>query len=346
MISAKEAAQLTGASLTGNPELQISGLANIEDASSGELTFLGSSAYAKYFNSTGASAIFVKKDFAKSRPELTYLEVDDPAKAFYTILIKCFFPSYPLEGIDASAYIDPTAKLGENVAIGKNVVVPKGCKIGCNTRMFHNTVLGENVEIGDDCLIFQNVSIRENCILGNRIILHPGVVIGSDGFGYIRDEAGNPIKLPQIGNVIIEDDVEIGANSTIDRGALKSTIIKKGVKIDNLVQVAHNVVIGENTALSAQTGVAGSTKLGRNVIAAGQVGIADHLTVADNVILTAKTGVSKPITKPGIYFGHPVKEQKKAHLLEAHIRMLPEYADKIKALESKIKELEKLLNTK
>lgn len=344
MITAKEAALITGAVITGNPDEPINTLANIEEASPGELTFLGSSPYEKYFTSTGATVIFVKKDFNKSRTDITYLEVDDPARAFYTVLIRCFSPDYPLEGIHVSAHIDPSAKIGEHTAIGMNVVIPRGCSIGNNTKIFHNTVLGENVVIGDGCLIFQNVSIREGCILGNNIILHPGVVIGSDGFGYIRDEQGNPIKLPQIGNVIIEDDVEIGANSAIDRGALKSTIIKRGVKIDNLVQVAHNVIIGENTALSAQTGVAGSTKLGRNVIAAGQVGIADHLTVTDNVIFTAKTGVSKSIPKPGVYFGHPVKEQKKAQVLEAHVRTLPEYAERIKALEAKIKELEAKIN--
>ncbi len=346
MITAKDAAQITGAKISGDENQVINSLANIGEASEGELTFLGSTAYAKYFETTKASVIFVNRDFNKTRSDITYLEVDDPTRAFYTILIKCFSPDYPLSGISKTAYIDPSAVIGENTAIGMNAVIPAGCKIGKNTKIFHNTVLGENVEIGDNCLIFQNVSIRENCRLGNKIILHPGVVIGSDGFGFTRDANGYPIKLPQIGNVIIEDDVEIGANCAVDRGALKSTIIRKGVKLDNLVQIAHNVVIGENTAISAQSGVAGSTVIGKNVIVAGQVGIADHLTVTDNVIFAAKTGVSKSITKPGVYFGYPVKEQRKAQIIEAHIRTLPEYAEKIKKLEEKVKELEAALSSK
>jgi UDP-3-O-[3-hydroxymyristoyl] glucosamine N-acyltransferase len=202
-------------------------------------------------------------------------------------------------------------------------------------------VILENVEIGDNVLIFPTVTIRENSKIGNNVIIHSGSVIGSDGFGYTPNEKGEYVKIPQIGNVIIEDDVEIGSNVSIDRAMLGSTIIKKGSKIDNLVQIAHNVIIGENTAISAQTGVSGSTEIGNNVIVAGQVGFADHLVIADKVIVAAKSGVSKSLTKPGIYFGSPAKEHREALRLEGHIRSLPDYAAKIKELEKRIEELSK-----
>ncbi|MCK7528014.1 MAG: UDP-3-O-(3-hydroxymyristoyl)glucosamine N-acyltransferase [Ignavibacteriales bacterium] len=175
--------------------------------------------------------------------------------------------------MDPSAFIHPTAKLAENVAIGKNVVISSGCKIGANSKIFHNTVISENVSVGNDCLIHANVSIRENCVIGDNVIIHSGTVVGSDGFGYTPNDKGEYEKIPQIGNVVIEDDVEIGSNVSIDRAAMGSTIIKRGCKIDNLVQIAHNVILGEDTVISAQTGISGSTKIGKHCILAGQVRI-------------------------------------------------------------------------
>jgi len=203
------------------------------------------------------------------------------------------------------------------------------------------------VEVGENSILFQNISVREDCKIGKRVIIHPGAVIGADGFGYQKDEKGVYIKVPQIGNVIIEDDVEIGANTTIDRAALGSTVIMKGAKIDNLVQIAHNVSVGKNTVISAQSGVSGSVKIGNNVIVAGQVGIAGHLEITDNVILMAQSGVPKTISKPGLYFGTPSKEAKTAKILEAHFRNFPEYVDRIKNLEEEIKRLkEEILQKK
>ena len=206
-------------------------------------------------------------------------------------------------------------------------------------KIFHNTVLHNDVAIGNDCLIFSNVSIREKCILGNRVIIHSGTVIGSDGFGYDTDANGVFHKIHQIGIVKIEDDVELGANVCIDRASTGATLIKKGVKIDNLVHVAHNVIIGENTAIAAQAGVAGSTKIGRSCLIAGQVGIIGHIEITDKVTLIAQSGVSKGISKPGVYFGAPAKEMGTALRLEGHIRSLPEYAKKINQLENQVKEL-------
>ena len=268
---------------------------------------------------------------------ITYIEVDVPEKTFREIIINFFGTEVNLEGIDKTAFVHKDAKLGSNVSIGKNVVISAGCKIGNNVKIFHNTVILENVELGDDVIVYQNVSIREKCIIGNRVTIHAGTVIGADGFGY---------KIPQIGNVVIEDDVEIGANTTVDRAAMGSTVIKRGSKIDNLVQVAHNVVVGEDTVIAAQAGVSGSSKVGNRSILAGQVRIAGHLETGDNVVLIAQSGVSKSILKPGYYFGAPAKELKTAFKLEAHIRNLPEYSEKLEKLEKEVKQLkEQLANT-
>jgi UDP-3-O-[3-hydroxymyristoyl] glucosamine N-acyltransferase len=343
-IAIKEIADLIKGKIVGDSTLTISALAKIDEAKSGELTFLYLPAYEKFFTNTKASAILVKPEFEKSRNDITYIEVNEPDKAFSSLIIHYFSPSFYLGGVDKTASIDNTAEIGADVALGKNVVVSAGCKIGNNAKIFHNTVLLENVEIGNDALIFQNVSIREGCKLGNKVIVHPGTVIGSDGFGYKQDEKGVYQKIPQIGNVIIEDDVEIGANVTIDRAAIGSTIIKKGVKIDNLVQIAHNVIIDENSVMSAQAGISGSTKIGKNCILAGQVGVVGHIEIADGTILTAQSGVSKSIKKSGFYFGSPAKELKTAKIIEAHSRNLPDYYKRITQLEEEVKRLKEKLN--
>ncbi len=334
-----EAAELVGGNLIGDKNLVINNLARIEEAQQGDLTFLYLPAYDKYLASTQASAILVKPGFNKLRNDLSYIEVKDPNKAFSKILIHYMSPSFQLEGIDRSAFIHPSAKIGKNSAVGKNVVISEGCKIGDNVKIFHNTVLLNDVEVGDGSLIFQNVSIREKCKIGKRVIVHSGTVIGSDGFGFFTDEKGVYKKIPQIGIVIIEDDVELGANVAIDRAALGATIIKRGVKIDNLVQIAHNVYVGEDTVISAQSGISGSTKIGSRNILAGQVGLIGHIEIADNVIIMAQSGVSKSITKPGQYFGSPAKEAKNALKLEAHVRNIPDYVDRIAQLENQVKNL-------
>lgn len=343
-ITLKDIALYVGGEITGNENLEIKNLAKIEDAGSGDLTFLYLSHYEKYFPSTRASAIIVKPGFDKSRNDISYIEVNDPNKAFFKLIRKFFPPAYSLKGIDKTAFVHPSTVLGDNVALGKNVVISEGCRIGNNVKIFHNTVLLQEVEIGDDCIIFQNVSLREKCKIGNRIIIHPGTVIGSDGFGFEPDAEGKFQKIPQIGNVIIEDDVEIGSNVSVDRASIGSTIIKKGVKIDNLVQIAHNVYVGENTIISGQAGISGSTKVGKNCFILGQVGLTGHIEIADNVILIAQSGVSKSITKAGTYFGSPAKEVKTAFKLESHIRNLPEYAKKISELEKEIKNLKSLID--
>ena len=338
-ITIKEIAELVDGRIFGNESIVIKNLAKIEEAEAGDLTFLYLPAYEKFLTGTRASAILVKPDFKKIRDDISYIEVKDPNKAFFHIINKFFSPDFNLEGKDSTSFIHPTAKIGKNVSLGKNVVVSAGCILGDNVKIFHNTVLHNDVAIGNDCLIFSNVSIREKCILGNRVIIHSGTVIGSDGFGYDTDANGVFHKIHQIGIVKIEDDVELGANVCIDRASTGATLIKKGVKIDNLVHVAHNVIIGENTAIAAQAGVAGSTKIGRSCLIAGQVGIIGHIEITDKVTLIAQSGVSKGISKPGVYFGAPAKEMGTALRLEGHIRSLPEYAKKINQLENQVKEL-------
>lgn len=338
-ITVQEAADFLGGKLYGNPSTLITGISKIEDANYGDLTFFYLSSYEKFLASTKASAILVKPEVQKSRNDTCYIEVDDPKNAFQKIITNYFLYEIHLEGIDNSSSISPSVKIGKNVSIGKNVVVSENCVIGDNTKIFHNTVLMDNVKLGNGVLIYPNVTIRENCEIGNNVIIHSGTVIGSDGFGYTQDKNGAYEKIPQIGNVIIEDEVEIGSNVSIDRASLGSTIIKKGAKLDNLIQIAHNVVVGENTVISAQTGVSGSTKIGKNCILAGQVGVVGHIVINDGIIVGAQSGVSKSLLNKGTYSGSPANEIGSHLKLQAHVRNIPSYAEKIKQLQKEIEEI-------
>ena len=338
-LSLKEVSDFIEGTITGDGNLIINNLAKIEDAQPGDLTFLYLPAYEKYLTSTKASAVIVKTGFIKKRTDITYIETAEPNKAFFKLINRYFTPDFPLNGIDSTAYIHPSVKMGKNIAVGKNVVISAGCSMGDNVKIFHNTVILEDVEIGSDCLLFQNISIREKCKIGNRCIIHANTVIGSDGFGYEQDEKGVFHKIPQIGNVVIEDDVEVGSNVSIDRASIGSTLIKRGTKIDNLSQIAHNVTIGENTIISSQVGISGSTRVGNNCFVLGQVGLTGHIEIGDKVILIAQSGVSKSILKEGTYFGSPAKEVKNAFQIEAHIRNLPKYSEKITQLEKELNEL-------
>lgn len=342
-ISIVEAAELIGGDIIGSSDTTFSNVAKIEEAQPGDLTFLYLPAYQKFLDSTKASAVIVSKEIETTRDDITYIVCSDPKGGFQKVIEKYFTSRNKIEGIDPSASVSNKAELGNNVAIGKNVVISEGCKVGDNTVIQHNTVLLENVSVGSGTLIYPNVTIREDCTIGSNVIIHANTVIGSDGFGYAPDDKGVYHKVPQIGNVVLEDDVEIGSNVSIDRAAMGSTIIKNGTKIDNLVQIAHNVAVGSNTVISAQTGISGSTKIGNNCILAGQVGTVGHIELADGVIIGAQSGISKSITKPGKYFGYPAKEMATALRLESHVRSLPKYAERIKELEKKIEELEKKL---
>lgn len=344
ILTAKEVAQFVNGNLLGEPDHEILNISKIHESKKGDLTFLYLPAYEKHLKTTQASVILIKSDIEKTNENITYIEVENPDIAFQKIIIEYFTPELKLDGIDKTAQIGESVELGKGVSLGKNVVVSPCSSIGSNSKIFHNTVLLENVVVGKNCIIYPNVTVRENCVIGDNVIIHSGTVIGSDGFGYSPRKEGGYDKVPQIGNVILEDDVEIGSNVSIDRAALGSTIIKKGAKIDNLVQIAHNVEVGSNTVISAQTGIAGSTKIGKNCILAGQVGVVGHIEITDNVLLGAQSGISKSINKPGKYFGSPAKELGTSLRLEGHVRNLPKYAERIKELEKRIEELEKNSN--
>jgi UDP-3-O-[3-hydroxymyristoyl] glucosamine N-acyltransferase len=343
-IKLKAAADFVGGAVIGNPEIELTGLAKIEEAKEGDLTFLYLPSYEKFLSTTKASAVLIGPNFNKSRSDIGYIEVKDPHVALQKIITSFLNPKINLDGIDKSASIHSSVKLGANVKIGKNVVIDAGCSVGDGTTILHNTVILENVKIGSNCLIYTNVSIRENCEIGNNVIIHSNTVIGSDGFGYLPTATGAYAKIPQIGNVVLEDDVELGSNVSIDRAALGSTRIKKGVKIDNLVQIAHNVVVGDHTAIASQAGIAGSTTIGKHCMLAGQVGIVGHIEIADQVIVGAQSGISKPITRSGKYRGSPAQDMGQALKIEAHLRNVPVYAEKIKKLEEKIAFLEQKIS--
>lgn len=335
-IHIKDIAELIGGEIIGNDDLTISGLSKIEEAKAGELTFLYSSNYIKYLPETQATVVIIKPEFQRTNPKVTYILNDSPNHAIQKIILNFFNPEFNLTGKDDTAFVDPTVKNGINLAVGKNVVIENNCVIGNDVKIFHNCVIHPNVTIGNNCLIFANVTIRENCRIGDNVIIHSGTVIGADGFGYLPDKVGNYTKVPQIGNVIIEDDVELGANVTIDRAALGSTIISKGSKIDNLVQIGHNVFVGQHTVISAQSGIAGSTKVGNYCMLGGQAGLTGHIEITDKVLIGAQSGVSKNIVKPGTYFGSPADEIGGVLKIQAHLRNLPDYVKKIKELEKEI----------
>ena len=349
-MKVKDIASLLHGNVIGDGEIEIARVAKIEEAGDGDITFLANPKYEKYLETTGASAIIVSRDLDEKKlngrkKKRAFLKVEDPYFSFLQVLQR-FQPSVGLElsGIHPTAAIASSAVLSSGVAIGAHVVIGEHVKVGRNSKVSHGSVICEDAVLGSDVLIYPNVTIREKCQVGDRVIIHSGTVIGSDGFGFARQQDGTYHKIPQTGIVVIEDDVEVGANCTIDRATLGETRIKRGVKLDNLVQVAHNVVLGENTVIAAQTGISGSTKIGKNVVIAGQVGIVGHIEIADNVTILGQSGVPKSLTKPGVkYFGSPVKEHRKAFQIEMALRQLPELLEEIRRLRGRLENLEKQL---
>ena len=334
-------ARLLDGELVGDPDLEIKGLGKIEAAGPGELTFLANPKYTKFLSTTKASAVLVSKEFEDI--SIPHIRVADPYLGFLLVLEQLNPPKAPgFTGIDPSANIDPDAHLAEDVCIGPLVYIGKNVTIGRGTVLYPGCVILDDVQIGENCKFYPNVSIREECLIGNNVIIHDGTVIGSDGFGFAPG-ASEYRKIPQRGIVRIEDDVEIGANCAIDRATIGETLIKKGCKLDNLIQIAHNVVIGENTVIAAQTGVSGSTKIGRNVTVAGQVGIVGHITIGDKSIIAAQSGISKDVPAGEIWFGDPAQPIMKQKKVEASLRHLPEIARKVHQLEKLSIELEEKL---
>jgi UDP-3-O-[3-hydroxymyristoyl] glucosamine N-acyltransferase len=333
----------TGGELIGDGNVAITGPAKIEEATQGHITFVANPKYAKHLHETRASAVIVPPGI--EIPEgRSYIRAKNPYFAFLTVL-RLFHPDHP----DQAAGIHPTAVIGADcrmdgsVRIGPCAVVGDRCVIGKNTVLMPGVVLGDDVAIGVECVIHANVSIREKVTLGDRVIIHDGTVVGSDGFGFAF-EGGRYHKIPQVGTVVIEDDVEIGANTAIDRATLGETRIQKGAKLDNLIQIAHNCVIGENTAIAAQAGLSGSTLIGKGVRIGGQAGFAGHMKVGDFASVTAQSGVSKDIPPGIIVSGYMAMPHREALRLEASLRKLPELLRQIKALKEKVTAIEKEMN--
>ena len=320
-MTLKEIADFLNGELHGPVDLEITGPARIETAKSGEITFLSNLKYQQYIDSTKASAIIV--DAKIDGLKIPHIIVQS-AYVGFVMLLREFNPSKNsyLDGISDQAYIDPSVKLGDNVTIGPFVFLSANVRVDSDTIIYPGTVVLNDVAIGKNCILYPNVSIREECVVGNNVILHNGCVLGSDGFGF-APKGSSYEKIPQLGRVVIEDDVEIGANTTIDRATLGDTIIKRGTKLDNMVQIAHNVIVGEDTVIASQTGVAGSTEIGNNVTIAGQVGIVGHIKINDKAVLAAKSGISKDVPENTVMFGIPAQPLMKQKRIDVSLRHLP-----------------------
>ncbi len=340
IFTAKQIAQYINGTVEGDENTAIHTFSKIEEGVPGAITFLANAKYEHYLYTTEASIVLVNDDFKPSgKYNATLIRVPNAYESIAKLLTLYEQSKKQRTGVSPQAYIAPTATVGENCYIGPFVCIEDNVTIGNNTKIHANCVICENSHVGDDCILYPNVSVYHDCKIGNRAILHAGVVIGADGFGFAPTPDGYE-KIPQIGIVTIEDDVEIGANTCIDRSTMGSTIIRKGVKLDNMVQIGHNVVIDENTVMSAQCGVAGSTKIGKWCMFGGQVGIAGHATIADKTHSGAKAGIAGSIVRSGeTVIGVPAIDARKFSRSNAVFRNLPEM---YKDLYNMKKELEEL----
>ncbi len=318
----------------GDPQIRLNTVARIEEGHAGALTFLSNPKYEPFVYTTGASAILVNKDFKPSKDvAATLIRVDDPYQALARLLAWYEQARPAKKGIHPSAVIDDTATMGEDLFIGAHAVISENAVISDGCSIHPQVFIGENVTIGKNCTLHPGVKVYRDCVIGNGCILHAGAVIGADGFGFAPVTDANYMKIPQIGNVIIEDNVEIGSNTCIDRATMGSTIIRKGVKLDNLIQVGHNVEIGENTVIAAQSGLAGSTRVGRNCMFGGQVGLAGHLSIADGCKIGAQSGVMSTISEENTtLLGYPATDSKQFLKSVVYIRKLPELSSRVDAL--------------
>ncbi|MDP2176538.1 MAG: UDP-3-O-(3-hydroxymyristoyl)glucosamine N-acyltransferase [Bacteroidota bacterium] len=342
-IKADEIAQLVGGVIEGDASVVILKPGKIEGSQTGDVTFLANPKYANFLYETKASLVIIPSDFVIEKPlSVTVIKHPMPYYAFCMVLNQYFNPHTNRVGIHETAIIHASAKIGENVYIGPYVVIEEGALIGDGVQLYPHVYIGKNAKVGNKTLFYSGVKLYAECIVGNHCIIHAGTAIGSDGFGFAPTPDGTYAKIPQIGNVIIEDHVETGANCCIDRATMGSTILRKGVKLDNMVQIAHNAEVGENTVIAGLSGVAGSTKVGKQCVIGAQVGIVGHITIADGTQIGGQTGVPKSIKEPNQQFigspAMPVKEAFKSQVLQ---RNLPELEKRVRALENIIKELKK-----
>lgn len=341
-FTAAQIALIINARVEGDPGAVVGSFGKIEEATHGQMAFLANPKYEDYLYTTGASVIIVNESQELKQPvKATLLRVPDPYSAFATLLAKYQeMIAQQMTGIQEPAYIAKSATLGENVFIGAFAYVGDNVRLGNQVKIYPNVYIGNNVTIGDGTILHPGVRIYHDCVVGKNVSIHAGTVIGSDGFGFAPQADGSFKKVPQIGNVVIEDNVEIGANSTIDRATMGSTLIKSGAKLDNLIQVAHNVEVGHNTVIAAQAGVSGSTKIGNNVMIGGQAGIVGHIQIADSVKINAQSGVSKSIKVPhSAVTGSPAFDYTSALRSQAVTRNLPELEKRIIELENLVRQL-------
>ena len=336
-FTAQQIAGILEGDVVGNPDVEVSKLSKIEEGTEGSLTFLSNPKYKHYIYSTNASITIVNKTFEpENQLKTTLIKVNDAYRAFSKVLE--YYNAVKLNkfGIEQPSFISDSAKYGESVYIGAFSYLGENVKIGDNVKIFPNTYLGENVSIGNNTIIFSGAKIYSDTVIGNNCVVNSGVIIGADGFGFAPNEEGSYNKIPQIGNVIIEDNVDIGAATTIDRATLGSTIIRNGVKLDNQIQIAHNVEIGKNTVIAAQTGIAGSSKIGENCQIGGQVGIVGHIIIGNNVKIQAQSGIGRNIKDNEVIQGSPAFSYGDYNKSYVHFKNLPKIVKNIDDLEKKI----------
>jgi len=346
-FTAQQIADFLEGEIQGDPTIKVSDFSKIEEGKPGTLSFLSNPKYSQYIYDSQASVILVNKDFQPEREiQSTLIKVDDAYQSLARLLTLVDQTKPRKTGISTMAYISESAVIGENAYIAPFVYIGDHVTIGKNASLHPHSCLEDGAKLGNNVILFSGVKVYYNCVIGNNCTLHSGSVIGSDGFGFSPTEDGSYKKIPQMGNVVLEDNIEIGANTVVDRATLGSTIVRQGVKIDNLVQIAHNVEVGSNTVIAAQTGISGSTKLGKQCILAGQVGIAGHLHIADGTIFGAQTGVPNNVKKPNQTLqGYPAVPVMTFHRASVVYKNLPELQKTVYALEKKIQELENRISS-
>ena len=341
-FTAIQIATLTGGKVEGNPEAAVGSFGKIEEAKAGQLAFLANPKYEDHLYTTGASVVIVNDSLVLRQPvSASLIRVPDAYTAFASLLAKYQeLMQQQLSGIQEPSYRSKTAAIGSQVFIGAFSYLGENVVIGNNVKIYPQVYLGDNVSIGDNSVVYPGVKIYHDCRVGKNVVIHAGTVLGADGFGFAPQPDGSFKKVPQIGNVVIEDYVEIGANATIDRATIGSTVIRAGAKVDNLVQIAHNVEIGNNSVIAAQTGISGSTRIGKNAMIGGQVGIVGHITIADGTRINAQSGVSKSIKTPNsAVTGSPAFDYTSALRSQAVSRNLPELEKRLVALEKLVLQL-------
>lgn len=334
---AAEIATFLGGELIGDPDVQVNQLAKIEEALPGSLTFLSNPKYTPFLYTTKASIVLINQGFVPDKPvNATLIKVENAYDALGKLMQMVEQSTPRKTGIEQPNFVDPSVKMGKGTYIGAFSYLGANVVVGNDVTIHPQVWIGEGAHIDDGSILFAGVKIYPGTKIGKRCVLHAGAVIGSDGFGFVKQPDGSYRKLPQTGNVVVGDDVEIGANTTIDCATLGSTVIKSGVKLDNLVQIGHNCEVGQNTVIAAQTGIAGSSAVGNDTVIAGQVGIAGHLKIGNNVILAAKSGVSNNVPDGAVHFGYPSFEMAKYRRSHVIFRKLPELANEIRALQKEL----------